>query len=272
MSPNKIKQFRTQKSITQRGLAELVGTSQQQIQRIESGNIAANLATAQAICAALGKPLGVVFPSADKAVSAFSKKRLQEGAYSDEDLSSVADKGIEMDGSAWILKLFLRGHQDYLVFPINQSDKRRMYAHLNEREQNDVVQFFVFDSDEYRFALNVHEVVFHQLLFESLAMPVEIEEVDEDDYSNVRITFTNGGPTIGLSVESDEPEDGEDDDIGQLGGLFSLLECDPAPGERLQITDVDGEDAFIRAGSIAMLQVALSALEPTEYEEEDEDE
>ncbi|EGK4080876.1 helix-turn-helix transcriptional regulator, partial [Escherichia coli] len=34
---NKIKELRTQLSITQRELADMVGTSQQQIQRIETG-------------------------------------------------------------------------------------------------------------------------------------------------------------------------------------------------------------------------------------------
>lgn len=42
MAQNKIKQFRTQLSITQRELAEMVGTSQQQIQRIEAGKLLPN--------------------------------------------------------------------------------------------------------------------------------------------------------------------------------------------------------------------------------------
>nr|WP_246494612.1 helix-turn-helix domain-containing protein [Brenneria izadpanahii] len=50
MLQNKIKQFRTQLSITQRGLAESVGTSQQQIQRIETGKVAAKLGLAQMRC------------------------------------------------------------------------------------------------------------------------------------------------------------------------------------------------------------------------------
>jgi DNA-binding XRE family transcriptional regulator len=47
---NKIKELRTQLSITQRELADMVGTSQQQIQRIETGKVAAKLGLAQAIC------------------------------------------------------------------------------------------------------------------------------------------------------------------------------------------------------------------------------
>jgi DNA-binding XRE family transcriptional regulator len=43
MLQNNIKQLRTQLSITQRELAFMVGTSQQQIQRIETGKVAAKL-------------------------------------------------------------------------------------------------------------------------------------------------------------------------------------------------------------------------------------
>ncbi|WP_411705895.1 helix-turn-helix transcriptional regulator [Edaphovirga cremea] len=263
MSQNKIKQYRTQKSITQRELAELVGTSQQQIQRIEAGKVAANLVIAQAISAVLGKPLGAVFPGADEALSTFRGKRNRTA----EDLSQIANEGIEMDGCEWTLKLYLKGQNEAVFLPINQSDKRRFFAHFEEEETNDTVQFFVFDSDEYRFALNIREVVFHQFLFEPLGAFIQDDEADEKDYSNVRITVTNGGPTIRLSVESDELEDGEED-TGQLSYIFYMLESDTAPGERYQITDADGEDAFIRAGSIAILQVALSVLEPNEEEDE----
>lgn len=55
MLRNNIKQLRIQLSITQRELAYMVGTSQQQIQRIETGKVAAKLGLAQAICNALGK-------------------------------------------------------------------------------------------------------------------------------------------------------------------------------------------------------------------------
>ncbi|TDB42619.1 helix-turn-helix domain-containing protein [Photorhabdus khanii] len=268
MSPNKIKQYRTQLSMTQRQLAELAHTSQQQIQRIETGKIAANLATAQAICIALGKSLNAVFPGAEKAVSAFRKKVEQIGRYSDEDLSGVADKGVEMDGCAWTLKLYLRGHQDYFILSISNADKRRMYAYLQESEHEDVVQFFVFDSDEYRIALNISEIAFHQFLFDAPGdvYVKEDTESEELDYSNVRITFINGGPTACLSVEPDEPED-EEYDVGQLGHIFYMLESGSAPSERFVITDMDGEDAFIRAGSVAMLQVVFSVLEPDEQEE-----
>lgn len=51
----------------------------------------------------------------------------------------------------------------------------------------------------------------------------------------------------------------------------SLLQIDtnyPASSERYQLTDIDGEDAFIRIGSIAMVRVLLDAMKPVEEDDE----
>ncbi len=95
---NKIKELRTQLSITQRELADMVGTSQQHIQRIETGKVAARLGLAQAISAVLKKPLNAVFPGNDTLL----QKVRNQSSRSDDDLKSIADSGIEMDGCIWI--------------------------------------------------------------------------------------------------------------------------------------------------------------------------
>jgi hypothetical protein len=46
------------------------------------------------------------------------------------------------------------------------------------------------------------------------------------------------------------------------------LDCEPETTDRYMLTDEDGEDAFIRIGSIAMVRVVLDALEPVEEDEE----
>ncbi|ENC8486441.1 hypothetical protein ABK509_004334, partial [Shigella flexneri] len=114
-----------------------------------------------------------------------------------------------------------------------------------------------------RYALNMREVVFHQFLSDGLR-PI----VDEDDCFNVHITLVNGGPVIPLSVEPDAPQNEETDDIGQLNAFFDALDCEPETTDRFMITDEDGEDAFIRIGSIAMVRVALDVLEPVEDDDE----
>ncbi|EOD1044446.1 helix-turn-helix transcriptional regulator [Citrobacter farmeri] len=261
MLQNNIKQLRTQLSITQRELAFMVGTSQQQIQRIETGKVAAKLSLAQAICNALDKPLNVVFPESDRLINDFRKKRRQ----TDEDLEAIGISGIEMDSGLWTVKLWLQGQQDYLLLPISAADKRRFYYYFQEKNTPNTERFFVFDSSEYRYALNMREVVFHQFLSDGFA-PIMSEE--EDDYFNVHITLVNSGTVIPLSVEPDAPQNEETDDIGQLNAFFDTLDCEPETTDRFMITDEDGEDAFIRIGSIAMVRVALDALEPVEDDEE----
>jgi DNA-binding XRE family transcriptional regulator len=156
MIQNNIKQLRTQLSITQRELAYMVGTSQQQIQRIETGKVAAKLGLAQAICNALDKPLNIVFPESDQLINDFHKKRRK----TDEDLEAIATSGIEMDSGLWTVKLWLQGQQDYLLLPISAADKRRFYYYFQETASPNVERFFVFDSDQYRYALNMREWYF----------------------------------------------------------------------------------------------------------------
>lgn len=263
---NKIKELRTQLSITQRELADMVGTSQQQIQRIETGKVAAKLGVAQAISAVLKKPLSAVFPDSDSLL----KKLRDKSSRSDKDLEDIAANGIEMDGCIWTVKLWLRGQQDYLLLPISPADKRRFFSYFQERVAPDYEHFFVFDSEQHRYALNTREVIFHQFLFDGFP-PIPDEEDDdanEGRYGNVHITMVNGGPVIELCCEQDESEDESDDDIGQLNAFFDILESEPESTERYQLTDIEGEDAFIRIGSIAMVRVPLDALEPVEEDDE----
>jgi hypothetical protein len=72
---------------------------------------------------------------------------------------------------------------------------------------------------------------------------------------------------IPLSVEPDAPQR-RADDIGQLNAFFDMLDSEPETTDRYMLTDEDGEDAFIRIGSIAMVRVVLDALEPVEEDEE----
>lgn len=76
--------------------------------------------------------------------------------------------------------------------------------------------------------------------------------------------MVNGGPVIELCCESEVSENDEFDDIGQLNALFDTLELEPESTERYQITDEDGEDAFIRIGSVAMVRISLDVLDSVE--------
>lgn len=128
--------------------------------------------------------------------------------------------------------------------------------------------FFVFDSEQHRYALNAREVIFHQFLFDGFTPVPDVEDSDrsEGSYRNVHITLANGGPVIGLYCEP-EVSDGEIDDIGQLNVFFDILKSEPESTERYQLIDIDGEDAFIRIGSIAMVRIDLDALESVEEDD-----
>ncbi|HDR2385906.1 MULTISPECIES: helix-turn-helix transcriptional regulator [Enterobacteriaceae] len=259
---NKIKELRTQLSITQRELADMVGTSQQQIQRIETGKVAAKLGLAQAISAVLKKPLNAVFPDSDNLL----QKLRNQGSRSSDELKDIAASGIEMDGRFWTVKLWLRGQKDYLLLPISPADKRRFYSYFEESTVPDHERFFVFDSEQHRYAINAREVIFHQFLFDGFPPIHDDEDSDtnEGSYGNVHITMVNGGPVIELCCESEVSENDEFDDIGQLNALFDTLELEPESTERYQITDEDGEDAFIRIGSVAMVRISLDVLDSVE--------
>lgn len=92
-------------------------------------------------------------------------------------------------------------------------------------------------------------------------------DANEGKYGNVHITMVNGGPVIELFCEPDESKEESDGDIGQLNAFFDILELEPESTERYQLTNIDGEDVFIRIGSIAMVRVPLDVLEPVEEDD-----
>jgi DNA-binding XRE family transcriptional regulator len=66
MKKNRVKQIRTKLKLSQRALAAAVGTSQQQIHRIETGAVAARLDLATKLCKALGEPVDKVFRAPER--------------------------------------------------------------------------------------------------------------------------------------------------------------------------------------------------------------
>ena len=65
---NRIRGFREELGLTQRALAEKIGTSQQQIQRIETGVQSVRHDLALKISAVLGASVGALFPAISEAV------------------------------------------------------------------------------------------------------------------------------------------------------------------------------------------------------------
>ena len=74
MIENQIKVLREKKGLSQRQLATLVGTSQQQIQRIETGKQSIRFGLALEVCKALEMPMETVFPQTKKVLTQVQKK------------------------------------------------------------------------------------------------------------------------------------------------------------------------------------------------------
>lgn len=270
MSANKVKKIRTQLSISQRELAERAGTSQQQIQRIEAGKITTSLSLAKAICIALGKPLEVVFPEAGKALHELRDEIQETRQLTDEALSKVSSTGIEVDTRQWQFKVTLNGQPEPLLFPIDAAEKRRLHSLVQGETDDSTVQFIVFHTGFARYALNLSEVSLCQFLHEKPGHVGSNADTGAEEYQehDVFITMTKGGPSVWMDV----PAESSEDETAQLAHILYMIEGGATDAsDRYRITDIDGTETFIRAGSVALLQISLSALGEGESDTESDD-
>ncbi len=273
---NRVQQLRKALGLSQRKLAEMVGTSQQQIQRIETGRIAARVELAAKISNALEKPLNVVFPGAAKALKDADKEMRETKTLPDDTWKAMREIGLEGDPRIWTLKVILNGHRDPFFFQISGQEHSRLYSTLQDESDSAEMHFAVFDTEDRRYALNLSEVSFYQFLFEADGNLIAENDEEAQEASaeapgdfTVEILLRGQQEPIALVVDPDEPED-EEDLTGQCGHIFYMLETYTQPSDRYRLIDVDGEHAFIRAGDIVLLSVPLSIIEPPEYEDGEE--
>lgn len=265
---NKVKSIRIKLGLTQRQLADKVGTSQQQIQRIESGRIAARLTLAAEIATALGKPLNVVFPGSLGAIAkAVGHIDTSLHLPSDVELNQIQQTGIEFDSSQHCLRVWLRGYSEQIYFPLSPQEKRRLFQGIQgEIADPEVTSFVVFDSWDKRIAINLAELDACQFLFEPL---IGMNEPDSSTVSEPldkdRVFVFPKGSSAPMTFKPEVDRAADDEDaMGDFGNLFLQLEMNPAPSERLHFQDVDGESVFLRAGSVALLSVPLWVMNPGE--------
>lgn len=259
---NKVKSIRTKLGLTQRELAYLVGTSQQQIQRIESGQIAARLTLAADIAAALNKPLNVVFPGSMGALAkAVGELDTRVQRPRDEDLEQLHQTGVEWDSAEHCLKVWLQGHTEAIYFPISPQEKRRLFKVIqNEMGDRDLASFVVFDSWDKRIAINLAQLTACQFLFEPT---VGVHEPDSSAVSkplnkeHVFVFPKGAAEPMKFEPEADLAVDDDEDAMGDFGNIFFRLELNPASSDRLHFQDVDGESVFLRVGNLALLSVPL---------------
>ena len=254
---NHIKELRNTRGLTQRQLADAVGTSQQQIQRIEAGVQTIRFDLASKISKALAADMTRVFPSA---AGTMAKHRKSAGAYIDEEASQeLAQAGFDMEPADWSFKFRLRGGAEGLL-PISGSEKNRLW---NLVQDNDASTFIIFDSGNRRHAVNPQHIMFCQFLFDP-PHQVRHHENEEQDEEGLLFYLQDSPDPLRFDVDpdtklrSDEETEGRD---VQLQDLFFWAESDNK--RKLVFTDVDGETAFFRNADVSMFSAALENVEPS---------
>lgn len=276
---NNVKNLRLNLGLSRKGIAEKVGTSQRQIQRIESGKQAAKLHLATAICEVLDKPIDTVFPGAGKALTLLDSETKSSKFIPDAAFEKLREVGIEADIRRYSLKLLLRGHQEPLRFAISANEVDRLFRVVQDEANSDSeLSFMVFDSDDLRVAINLRAAMFCQFLWDvdfGVVAPAKDDDAEEDDAEDesemVEVFFAENREPMLIDAEGENGND-IDDEHNYLNIIFYVLDMGGvSPHERLHVRDLNGESIFMRAGDITLLKVPLRVLDPGEYFDEEED-
>jgi DNA-binding XRE family transcriptional regulator len=266
MPENNVRHFREKAKLSQRELAAKVGTSQQQIQRIEAGVQAVRLDLAADICKALNTNLGEVFPQAELPIARAKKRgggndqpllRLHQDEASSEELENA---GLDADPKRWIFRFALRNgfEADLLVSGPDYSHLWRRVQFVKRRN------FLVFDSGDYRYAINGDHLLFCQFLFE--ARQLNCWEVPEgiDDRTHTWVYLATREKPFEFGLDLAEGSEDEDSDINEWQYIFMHLDglfqgADEV--DQISFLDEDGERAFFRTDDVALIKTSLTAVE-----------
>ena len=276
---NRIKVLREQRKLSQKQLAELVETSQQQIQRIETGLQSVRFDLALHICEALETPLQTVFPETRKAVAMASKNGNSLNAmWADRNLrKEMETAGVDMDPHTWSFRYRLRGGAEG-VFPVSGSESNQLWHALHRNDPDSY--FVVFESEETQVVLNLNHLIYGHIVWEVPGLVPNEEDNGgwdalgmglEDDPLSVYLA--DSPKPFYFAVEPDGPLEGDPmEDEGQFRQLVRLAEAalPEETDEVISFGDDEGDTAFLRASDVAMIKIPLTVLYPDTWEDEDE--
>ncbi|MEX2599351.1 MAG: helix-turn-helix transcriptional regulator [Dehalococcoidia bacterium] len=278
MLENRIRALRQQKGKSQKELAALVGTSQQQIQRIEAGRQSIRFDLAVRVSEALGAPIQVVFPGTEGVIA----RSLEEGQTLHEMLvdhafeREMGKAGVDVDFCEWSISYRLRGGIEGF-WSVSAHEKGRLWYAVQRRSGGLDGPFATFETGTHNVILNLNHLLFCQFLFD----PPERESTNEveavDGWGPVLVYLSDSDKPFNFDVDPDSPEEDTADDEGQFRHLLLTADLlmDEDINDVFHFTDVDGETAFFRASDVAMITIPLSVVEPDLLDaddEEDEDE
>lgn len=269
---NLIFERRKSLGLSQRELAKAVGTSQQQIQRIESGVQAVRLHLAAGIAAALKSPLDELFPKLRQSKQRSTRKRREKQQGSAVSDSAFLEAGIDPDPSHWTVKVGLVGGKEFF-FSVSSKEKERISSTIWAPPSG--FDFIVFNTLTHSVAINRTMINYCNFLFDFGVVEPMKEGVDY----NVIVHFIGTKEPERFGVEPDQKDRLEDEQgwSSQLQGL--LIDIDGKSADEddiLYFDDEDGERVFLRSKQILCLEVPLLCCEPQLWraymDSEDDDE
>jgi len=252
--------------LTQKQLANLVGVSQQQVQRIETGVQTVRLELAILLSSTLQAPLDQLFPGAKKTLTSLRKKGRAPDLEDEKVTDGLAEAGIDADPRVWTIKYLLRNGLSGF-FEVAGTEKKRLWRAV-QGFGLDQTPFMVFDTQSDRIAINRNHLLFCQFLFDP---PHSATGKESRRSRGVEVYMCQSAEPLEFDVDADIFELGDDDssEYGtQLQNLFFTFDCYCEADEIVCFTDVDGETAFFRAADIAMLLVPLRDVEPALFHNE----
>lgn len=263
---NRIQALRKKKRLSQKQLAELVGTSQQQIQRIETGKQAVSFYLALGIGKALEVPIQTVFPKTREAFKSLRKGQTPIEARDDPKFMEKIEKaGLYSESDLWVFRFRLRGGLEK-KWPLSGPERTRLWYAVQRSGDE---PFVVFDSAEVRVILNLNHLIYCHFLY---AAPFESPS-EENEELTVSVYLADSSVPLYFDVDPDDPPP---EDIAEDEGQFRCLcvEADMFTGEYedevFSFMDADGETAFFRAQDVAMITIPLAVVEPELLDDEDD--
>jgi len=258
---NNLRKLREKAGLTQRQLAAKAKTNQQQIQRIETGTRIARFDLAMRLCAALNVKPENIFPAAQLPLARYRKSLKEKAGDVWSFDSQIASAGLDIDPRNWAFRIALcNGYQADL--PIDGPDQRSLLSNVQTDKG-----FLVFNSGEHRYAINTDHLDFCHFLYDVGA----VERTDNaSEEATAEIYFANRlQPTVlelGIAESGGSERDYDNEEPNQFDLLFMSLDGSNDFDGMMGIEDEDGEYAFFRPSSVAMLKVSLLAIEPNVVE------
>ena len=261
---NNIRTLRVAKGLSQTELAEMIGTSQQQIQRIEAGRQAIRLDLALGVAEALGQRLERIFPAA---ADALEGRRMTSSADREWAIQGRREEleasGIEPGNGVWWIQPRLRCGAEPLLL-VDKAEWDRLFSCLQDNPQQ-------CDSPMLGLRTRTHEVVINRSHIVSCEMGFDVGDQDyQIDLSDSAVqVWTTGSPEpVKIDVK---PDDVRGEDLEPIAGrLFDLVSGSIYPG-MISFQDLEGDYKWVNQDDLELLAVHYRFLDGNFYDEEDEE-